>query len=127
MLGELLAGVPALALAAHLTLGGQLRKHPVEVVGLDAHRLGDLGNGDTGLLAHQLEGLVGPGVTATAAPRPPGAPRGAAPATPVRAGLAAGPAAAAAATEQRRARGLEPADFLPQLPEALIDFSHCAV
>ncbi len=61
--------MPALAVALDLTVGHQLGHHAVQVVRLDLQLLGDLGDGDPGLAANQLEGLIGPGVTSAATAR----------------------------------------------------------
>ena len=48
-------------------------QHAVEVVLLDAHLLGDLGDRDAGAGAHELERLLGAGAAAARAPATPGA------------------------------------------------------
>lgn len=58
-------GVPAPPLLAHLALALKPGQHAVEVVLLDPHLLGDLGDGDAGSALHELERLVSTGARAT--------------------------------------------------------------
>ena len=52
-------GVPAAALLGDQAVLGQAGQHAVEVVLLDPHRLGELGDRDPGPRAHELERLLG--------------------------------------------------------------------
>src|SRR5439155_7504880 len=65
--GRSAGGVVPLAALADPLLLLQLAHHPVEVVGLDPHLLGDLRGGDPRVLADDLHGLVGAGSAAAAA------------------------------------------------------------
>src|SRR5437763_12760242 len=63
--------MPPLAVALDLTLLHQLGHHPVQVIRLDFHRLGDLRDRDPGLTPNELQCLVGASVPATpTAPAP---------------------------------------------------------
>src|SRR6202000_489739 len=63
-------GVPGSALLVDEAVLGQAREHAVQVVLLEPHRAGDLGDGDAGLGAHELERLLGarPAALGPAAP-----------------------------------------------------------
>src|SRR3954447_13982437 len=78
--------VPAAALLADEAVLLERGQDAVQVVLLDAHRLGHLGDGDAGARPHQLERLLG----ARAAAARPAAPAAAAPAAARAAGGAAG-------------------------------------
>src|SRR3954454_22554436 len=60
--------VPAPALLADETVLLEAGEHPVQVVLLDPHLLRELGDGDAGLRADQVEGLVGARAGALGAP-----------------------------------------------------------
>src|SRR3954454_19506948 len=66
--------MPAAALLAHEAVLLERGQHAVQVVLLDAHRLGHLGDGDAGARPHELERLLG----ARAAAARPAAPAAAA-------------------------------------------------
>src|SRR6516164_5632656 len=122
--------MPALTVALDLSLRCEPRKYPVEVVGLNLHGLGELGNGDSRLLANQFDCLGGTRVTATAsragsrtgAGTPAGTCTGSAGA---RAGGAGGRAAratrAAASAGQRRPRGLQARNLILQFAQSRVD------
>ena len=112
-------GVPAAALLAHLARpAASAGEHAVEVVLLDAHRLGDLGDRDAGARAHELERLLGARAAAARAPAPAGA--------ATRGAAARGAARARAGATARRAlrltghalegrlRGLQPVILVDQ-------------
>ena len=86
-------GVPAAALLGDEAVLGEARQHAVEVVLLDLHRLGELGDGDAGLLAHERQRLLGARAGAARAPALAGARR-----------RAGGPAAALAPGRRGGAR-----------------------
>ena len=76
LIRDAVAHVPAAPGLHHLALFGEVGHDPVEVVLLDAHRVGELGDGDAGARAHELEGLdrararaLGPAAAAVAAAR----------------------------------------------------------
>src|SRR4051794_22789136 len=99
--------MPPLAVAAHLPVLLELGQDPIQVIGLDAHRLRELADGDAGPRADELERLVAAGAAAARAPAP-------AAARAARAAGAAPPAGARAVAatgrdaRQGRAGGLEP-------------------
>src|SRR6185437_5337974 len=62
--------MPALTLALDLSVGGPAGHHAVQIVGFDTHLLRDLGDGDAGRRAHELERLIGARATPAAATRP---------------------------------------------------------
>src|SRR3954468_2733921 len=107
--------MPPLAVAAHLPVLLELGQDPGGVVGLDAHRLRELADGDAGPRADELERLVAAGAAAARAPAPAAA-RAARAAAPARARRARAPpragarAVAAPGRDARRGRagGLEP-------------------
>ena len=57
-------GVPATPGLRHFPVLGEAGHHAIEVVLLDAHRLGELGDGDPGAGLHQVERLDGAGAGA---------------------------------------------------------------
>src|SRR4051812_48833080 len=68
-----LARVPATPRLRDLAVLGEAGHDPVEVVLLDPHRLGELGDGDPGAGLDELERLVGAGAAAARAPAAAGA------------------------------------------------------
>ena len=66
-------GVPPATRLRHLALVGEAGHHAVEVVLLDAHRLGELGDGDARAGLHQLERLDGASARSLRAPAAAGA------------------------------------------------------
>src|SRR5690242_8717181 len=117
--------MPPLTVACDLTILHQLGHHAVEVVRLDLQRLGDLGNGDPGSGAHQLQGLSGTSVARTAAARATdtaaGAPRTV---RPARSGRTAG---AATRTHQGGTCGFELADLLLEFGQSAVDVPDRAI
>src|SRR5215208_3192355 len=59
--------IPALAVATHLALVRELRQDAIEVVRLDSHVTGELGDRDAGSRSHQFHRLSRAGVVALAA------------------------------------------------------------
>src|SRR5579884_1090077 len=119
--------MPPLAIAPQLSLLSQLGENPIEVIGLDAHRFRDVGNGYAGLAAHKLQGLVGPCVTAAATatgarPAACGCTVGAG-----GAGRAAGTSGAPAGSLEGRSGRLQLGHLLLELAQPLIDVLHCGV
>jgi hypothetical protein len=120
-------GMPPLAVTPKLAVRGQLGENPVQVIWLDAHRLGDFRNGYPGLVPHQLEGLIGSCVTPAAAPtRARSAARRCAACTGAsgRASRTTWPPACAL---KRRSRSLQLCHFLLELTQTVIDVLHCGV
>src|SRR4051794_18149380 len=76
-----LAGVPPTATLGDLALFGEGGHDAIQVVLLDPHRLGELGDRDAGARFDELQRLHGAGAAATRAAAPAGA-RGAAAAAP---------------------------------------------
>src|SRR5579875_315130 len=109
--------MPALAVALYLPVFDELGHHAVQVVGLDLQRLGDLRDRDAGLVAHQLERLVGPCIATSAAAGASGATGRLTPARACAVGGARAPGAATSA-QQCRACGLQTGDLLLQLAQA---------
>src|SRR3954451_9040419 len=60
-------GMPATPALRHLALLGEAGHHAVEVVLLDPHRVGELGDGDPGAGLDEVERLVGAGAAAARA------------------------------------------------------------
>src|SRR4051794_38315052 len=108
--------MPAAPLLAHETVLLQRGQDAVEVVLLDAHRLGHLGNRDAGARAHELERLLRARPAAARAPAPPA--RAAAGPAPGRA-AAAGPARAPGRRAAARARACACACGRPSAADAV--------
>src|SRR5687767_4961681 len=87
--------MPALVALDDLSLRFEGGHHAVEVVGVNAHRLRELPDGDSGTRPHELQRLLRPRPAAARAPAP----------TPARGSLAS---AAIADAGQRRGGLLEP-------------------
>src|SRR3954470_15767678 len=119
--------MPAPALLADLALLLEAGEHPIEVVLLDAHLLGDLGDGDARVAADEVQGLL---AARARAPRPaalavarrrPAAARRRAPATG-----RAGRRALRADAVQRRDRGLQTMELVHQWTQLLQTLLHLA-
>src|SRR3954469_15417310 len=93
--------VPAAAVLADEAVLLERRQDAVEVVLLDAHRLGHLGDRDAGACAHELERLLGARAAAARPPAP--AARATAGRAPRRAAAAGAGAGAAGAPGRRPA------------------------
>src|SRR3954469_12414970 len=130
--------VPAAAVLADEAVLLKRRQDPVEVVLLDAHRLGHLGDRDAGALAHELERLLGARAAAARPPAPAAAAaRGAAGRTAARAAPAAcrrasatarggGRTGTAADAVERAGRRFEAVIFVnegPKLLQARVDLT----
>lgn len=130
--------MPALTVTLHLTLLNEPRHDAVQVVRLDAHRLGQVGNRDARPRAHELESLIGTSVTSPpaagptrSATRPPLAAR-CTPAASGRAGRAGRrpsgtPRSTAGAAHQSCTCGFELGSLFLELAQTLVDLFHSAV
>src|SRR5262245_2646235 len=112
--------MPAAPLLAHQPVLLQRREHAIEVVLLDADRLGDLGDGDPRARANELERLLGTRTAAARTAAPPGALTRRAP----RAAAAArrrgrGVACAGGQSLKRRGGGFEPVVFVDERAQLL--------
>src|SRR5688572_1069928 len=119
--------MPAAPLLADESVLLQRGEHAVEVVLLDAHRLGHLGDADPGAAAHELERLLGTRSRSLWTPAPAGAFRCPGLRSRTRTGRAAAPRGRGGRrsdARERRSRGLEPVilvDERLQLLEPLTD------
>jgi hypothetical protein len=117
--------MPALSVALDRAILDELRHHAIQVVRLDLQTLGDLGDRDPRLSAHEVECLGRPGVATTPATWP--ACRSASGTAAASTGRTGRPARSTPATDQRRPSCLKLRDLSGQLLQTLIDVLYCAI
>ena len=121
--------MPALPVPFYLSLRRQPRQHAVKVVGLDLHRLRELGNGQARPLTHQLERLHRARVTAT--PRRAGARPAGGSSSGAGTGRAGpgptGTPATAPRSGKRGACGLKARHLITQLAQPVVNVPNCTI